>query len=398
MQDQAELRILRRISTAELERRWHAVRLAMAEKSLDFLLVQSNTDYLGGYVKWFTDMPAVHEYTATVIFPKDDEMTTVWHGASAPAEPSPPAWTLRGVKKRISVPIVPTAVHYTSTWHADKVVEELAPFGSCRIGIVGMGSLSAAFYKRVTHQLDAAVFEDATDLVDQIKAIKSDEEIALIRETCNIQDAAFEFILPRIQPGRKDFEIFGEVKAKCLEMGSTQQLVIGGSFPYGTRGGIIDGFLGNRVIQDGDQFKLIIETNGPSGFYAHIIRIVCIGRASPELEEQFGIAREAQKNVLSLMKPGTEAIEIWEGNNAFLKSRGYPPESRLFAHSQGYDLVERPSFNPGETMKIAADMVVGVHPGVVSPKAHATVCENYVIRESGPPECLHKTAQKIFVN
>lgn len=398
MQDQAAERILRRISTTELERRWHAVRSVMRERSIDFLLCQSSTDYLGGYVKWFTDMPAVHEYRATVIFPRDDEMTTIWHGARTPAEPSPPAWALRGVKKRISVPLVPTSLHYTSHWSAEKTVEELSPYGQCRIGLVGMGAMSAAFYKYVTDRLSAAVFEDATDLVDRIKAIKSEEEIVHIRETCSIQDEAFEYIVPRIQPGRRDFEIFGEVKAKCLEMGSTQQLAIGGSFPYGTRGGVVDSFLGNRVIKEGDQFKLILETNGPGGFYAHVTRFICIGRVSAELEEQFSLALEAQKNVLCMLKPGTDAIAIWEANNEFLRNKGYPEEGRIFAHSQGYDMVERPSCNSDETMKIAASMNFGVHPGVMSPKAHGTVCENYLVREEGLPECLHKTPQKIFVN
>ena len=48
------------ISTEELERRWEATRDVMKDKRINFLLIQNNTDYLGGYVKWFTDMPAVN--------------------------------------------------------------------------------------------------------------------------------------------------------------------------------------------------------------------------------------------------------------------------------------------------------------------------------------------------
>ena len=59
---QAELRIPVRISEAELERRWRPVRAMMEVEKLDFLIVQSCTDFLGGYVKWFTDMPALHNY------------------------------------------------------------------------------------------------------------------------------------------------------------------------------------------------------------------------------------------------------------------------------------------------------------------------------------------------
>ena len=397
MNKETEGRIVCRISTAELERRWKAVRIAMAEKKLDFLLMQNSTDYFGGYVKWFTDMSPVHQYPVTVLFPRDEGMTTVWHGTQAPAEPTPPAWVLRGVKKRISMPFLPP-LEYTSHFEAEKIVEELKPFGKCRIGLLNMGSMSAAFYKYLTEHLTAAHFENATDLVDEIKAIKSPEEIELIREVCRIQDAAFEYILPRIQPGRRDYEIYGEVKAKCAEMGSTQQLVIGGSFPYGTRGRLLDGFLGNRVIEEGDQFNLLIENNGPSGMYAHLFCIVCMGKASPALLEQLEVAKEAQKHIVSLLKPGVDSSELWDANNDFLQSRGFEKEGRIFAHGQGYDLVERPSFNPGETMKVKANMNIAVHPCVISKNAYAQVCSNFLVPESGAPESLHKTPQKIFIN
>ncbi len=52
------------ISTAELERRWKAVRSAMAEEKIDALLMQNNNDYMGGYVRYFTDMPAVQRLSA----------------------------------------------------------------------------------------------------------------------------------------------------------------------------------------------------------------------------------------------------------------------------------------------------------------------------------------------
>src|ERR1043166_6512420 len=63
------------ISTAELERRWAAVRAAMEREKIDVLLMQNNNDHMGGYVKYFTDMPATNGYPNTVVFPRDDEMT-----------------------------------------------------------------------------------------------------------------------------------------------------------------------------------------------------------------------------------------------------------------------------------------------------------------------------------
>ena len=72
MKTEADIRIRTRISTGELERRWGAVRQAMKERGLDFLIMQGYTDILGGYIKWFTDLPALNNYTTTVIFARDD--------------------------------------------------------------------------------------------------------------------------------------------------------------------------------------------------------------------------------------------------------------------------------------------------------------------------------------
>ena len=55
-------RLLNPISTRELERRWTAVRKTMAERKIDALVMQNNNDWLGGYVRWFTDTPLSNGY------------------------------------------------------------------------------------------------------------------------------------------------------------------------------------------------------------------------------------------------------------------------------------------------------------------------------------------------
>jgi hypothetical protein len=124
MATDAEIRLKDSMSTTELERRWKAVREAMKESSLDFLILQNHNDVLGGYSKWFTDLFAYHDFTSTVIFPREEEMTTIWHGPALPGQPSPPAWAVRGIKNRISVPAVPS-LNFTKYFMAEKVVEEL---------------------------------------------------------------------------------------------------------------------------------------------------------------------------------------------------------------------------------------------------------------------------------
>jgi hypothetical protein len=47
-------------------------------------------------------------------------------------------------------------------------------------------------------------------------------------------------------------------------------------------------------------------------------------------------------------------------------------------------------------MKIQAGMNIAAHSTVASANATAAVCENYLVKKTGEPECLHKTVQKII--
>ena len=107
VEDLRKERLREPISRNELERRWKAVRTAMEKEGLDCLVMQNSNLYLGGYVRYFTDIPAENGYPMSVIFPVDDEITIVSHGGK-PLPTTPPEWALYGVKERIALPYLPT--------------------------------------------------------------------------------------------------------------------------------------------------------------------------------------------------------------------------------------------------------------------------------------------------
>src|SRR3954463_11274006 len=76
------------ISKQELERRWAAVRKEMIARNIDALVMQNSSDWLGGYVKWVTDVPAHNDYPRNVIFHRDDLMTVVEMGSRTAATSS----------------------------------------------------------------------------------------------------------------------------------------------------------------------------------------------------------------------------------------------------------------------------------------------------------------------
>lgn len=394
MEDQDQI-LTESISTSELERRWREVRKRMKEEEIDFLVMQNDNEWLGGYVKWFTDIPARNSYPMTVIFPIDEEMTTITCGGKPPGDLGPPAWTMRGVKSRLTAPYFQSLM-YSNTYDAELAVETLKERRNAKIGLVGKGMMSATFYEHLREGLPEATFVEATDLVDQIKAIKSDEEIAFIKKTVALQDEAMEYAKKVVRPGRKDSEIIADIIHKVTDLGSEEQLVIGGSGPVGRPVPMQKRHFQNRIVKEGDQFTLMIEVNGPGGMYAEIGRVFFIGKAPSEIKDALEMAKETQKATVKLLSPGADPAEIWRAHNDFLTKKGFPPETRLYAHGQGYDLVERPAIRHDEPMKLGAGMNITVHPIIGSERVWVWVCDNYLVGESGVNECLHKTPKEIF--
>ena len=396
----AEERINVQISTKELERRWKAVRVCMKEQKIDVLVMQNNNQFLGGYVKWFTDIPAVNAYPTTVIFPRDDEMSIINVGpkmdaSSSVTDLSTKDWALRGIKNRFTAPFFPT-LHYSKTYDGELVVSVLRPMKGCTVGFVGLGVIPVPFHDFLQKNLPAARFTDASDLVDNIKAIKSEEEIALIRRTAALHDTAFGEALRAIRPGKRDFEIAALVQHIVQRLGSEQQLIMAGSAPLGSPCPMLKRHFMNREIREGDQFTLMIEAKGPGGLYTELGRTCVFGKASDELLEACDVAKEAQQATLDLIKPGADPKNLFYAHNEFLRSKGWPEEKRLYAHGQGYDLVERPAIRDDESMEVKTNMNLVVHPVAISKTVFAWVCDNYLVTENGVSECLHKTPKKIF--
>jgi len=151
------------ISTAELERRWAAVRKEMAAHNVDALVMQNASDWLGGYVKWFTDVPAHNDYPRNVIFHRDDLMTVVEMGAKDRREQLSGKDPLNpGVGDWIFSPSF-FSIAYTHEYDGALVAQELKRRGYKCIGWVGRGRLQYDLVRVVEAQVSGATFVDATD-------------------------------------------------------------------------------------------------------------------------------------------------------------------------------------------------------------------------------------------
>jgi Xaa-Pro aminopeptidase len=390
-------RLLNPISTRELERRWAAARKGMAERDIDALVMQNNNDWLGGYVRWFTDTPLSNGYPRSVIFPASDAMTVVdMGGREVRRKVDGGDEVNRGVAEMIFTPAF-TSVAYTDAYQAELVAAELKRRGYRTIGWVAAGAMPHAFVARIERELAGkATFVDATEFVDRLKAIKSEEEKELIRKAALMQDEVFARVLAKIRPGMTDNDVTALAQYEGRLLGSEQGLFLGSSAPLGQASRFLDRHQQARRLKPGEHFSLLIENNGPGGFYTEIARTIVLGKASNELIDGFESMKEAQAHTLRLLKPGASCADIARSHDEYMRARGLPAELRLYCHGQGYDLVERPLVRADETMAIEEHMNLAVHPGYETPSIFAVICDNYFIEAGGPGACLHQTPKQIF--
>lgn len=390
-------RLNRPISTAELERRWAAVRAAMEAEKIDVLLMQNNNDHMGGYVKYFTDMPAANGYPMTVVFPRDDGMSVVGQGPMGMVRDLPPEGDgiRRGVKTMMTTPSYASA-HYTKDYDPELAARALAPYTSGTIGLVGTYQMSFAMVDYLkSGNFSNTRFIDATDMVDRIKILKSPEELDRIRETAAMQDGAMEAAFAAVKPGMRDSDVAAVAQFYGQQHGSEQGIFLCASAPMGTPCMFGPRHVQDRVIQDGDQITLLVENNGAGGYFTELGRTCVLGQASQELKDEFAFTLEARKFTLDRLKPGTPCKEIWDAYNAFMDENGRPQERRLYCHGQGYDMVERPLVRHDEPLAIQANTNIVCHPTYMMERVMSWVCDNYIIGEDGPGERLHNFPEKI---
>lgn len=390
-------RRLNPISDAELERRWKVSRAMMKERGIDALLMQNNNDWLGGYVKWFTDYPAYNGYPRTVIFHADDPMTVIDMGPAGGTRSFGGQHKIqRGVGDLLTTPAF-TSIAYTDGYQGELALGELKRRGYKRIGMLGRGAMPYRFVTQIEQGLAGKTqIVDATEEIDAIKAIKSAEELILVRRCAEMQDEIFARVCKRVKPGMRDNDITALAQYEGRLLGSEQGLFLGSSAPLGQPASFVDRYMQGRILQKGEHFALLIENAGPGGMYTEIARTMVFGKATNELLDGFETVKEAQTFTLSKIKPGAQARDIAAAHDAFMAKHGVGPEKRLYAHGQGYDLVERPLIREDETMPIAEGMNLAVHPGYETNSQWAVICDNYIVGKDGPGECLHKTPKQVF--
>ena len=238
-------------------------------------------------------------------------------------------------------------------------------------------------YETLRARLAPRRFVDATTCIQRVRELKSEAEIAKIRETCAIAGRAFARVPEFACVGRPLADIFRDFQISALAEGADWVSYVAGGAGPGGYGDVISP-AGQRSLQRGD--ILMLDTGAvKDGYFCDFDRNFAIGTASETARRAHAALWQATEETLAALRPGLRACDVHTMLCDSLRKLGATASGGRLGHGLGVTLTEWPSFTPLDDTMLRAGMVLTLEPGCVLGDGRIMVHEeNLVLRERGP--------------
>ncbi len=357
-----------RFSKEEYDRRFREIRSRMAEKGIDGLIIYGDSGSNNGnhanvkYVSNYAD-----PISSYVVFPRDGEPSL--HMSNRLYLP---------YAKLMSIfPRTTEAVDYDPAGAIERRIRELNLERGV-IGLVGLrGILHASIpYGPLSHWQKVfaeASFVDATDILGEVRLIKSKEELQWFRKGAALTDRAFEALAKKAKVGMTDFQLAAIIAGSYMPYGGGPKLIFIGSTSMKNPHLIFPCQVpSHRKIRKGD--IILTELSADYEMYpgqGH--RPISVGMPPTAVYERlFEVAVEAYRRMVKSLKPGATQEDVRRAASV-IQEEGFTTFD-VSLHGWGL-LIEPPRVDidavmirrPLNEFIVQEGMLLVVQPNVVTP-------------------------------
>jgi Xaa-Pro dipeptidase len=220
--------------------------------------------------------------------------------------------------------------------------------------------------------------ELANNLIRDLRKIKDEKEIDLIRKACKLADIGIKAAAETIRPGVKEKEVAAEIEHAMRMAGSDgvafETIVASGyccAYPHGT-------FL-EKIIQEGD-FVVVDLGAIYKNYRSDITRTFTAGKASDKQTRIYRTVKSAQQKAYESIKPGISASEVDLAARRVIDEAGF---AEFFVHNLGHgvglDIHEAPILSPDSKDILEMGNVVTIEPGIYLPGFGGVRIEDTVV-------------------
>jgi len=331
--------------TEEVQRRYGKVREAMARDGLDAVIVSGN-EYTGfeGAVTYMSGFQIVHRY-AYVLLPLEGDAAIVFPREATYVGEHGTTWIEQQV-----------FVDRPGDWLAEQVRGK-------RVGVYGLDYVMCV--------RDYRALEGAAEIVpwdeqfDHARAVKSELELASVRDSVRINAEGFWIFLEQFEPGRSEREILAHCERYFVEQGCgrlTMDMVL-----TGPNGGALPEFkiAGDYRIERTDMVLPSLEIAGPGGHWVEVSRAICAAEPNAETTQMLEAYEEYYDAARVALRDGATAHEVHRAVSKGFIERGFKL-GHVTGHSIGMTMIEWPKIGEGDETELRDGMVFSMHPHAIS--------------------------------
>lgn len=268
------------------------------------------------------------------------------------------------------------------------------PAGHRRIAISDQTWVAVLLHLQAT--FGGATFLPASPLLGHLRAVKSPEEIGLLREAGHRADAVFEQVVQIRFAGRTESQIAAELNGLLRRQG-LDKADWGPIVASGPNSSSPHHLTGEREIHEGD--AVVLDFGGVvDGYQADITRTLHVGTPSDEFRHVYEVVRQAQETGVQAIRPGVAAQDIDRVTRGVIHAAGY---GDFFIHRTGHGIGledhEEPYIVEGNDALLEQSMTFSVEPGIYLPGKFGVRIEDIVALSSDGAVRLNHASRDLIV-
>ena len=356
---------------------------ALAATDLDALVVLSveGAQYLSGY--WFPYARNRMVRQNVVVWPRDGEPVLLV-GLDQMPGPRRYSW-IRDVRAYAERGRRPPGV----------IVEALAAIlrelglDRARLGIERLFT-PVAFFDRLATLLAQASWVDCDPFLDDLRAVKTDAEAALMQSCAHASEQGLAAGLAACRAGWTEKQLANAIRDEILERGVDDVTTILLGAGDGARGYLTPT---DDVLPDGAIVRIDLNAI-KGGYYADMGRMAVMGRPSPAQERAYADQLALNADVLGAIRPGVLASSVFAACQAAAVARGLELLDQPFiglGHATGINNSDFPKLNEHDDTPLREGMVLNIEPDTYGPERELMHVEEMLVVRADGPELLTAT-------
>ena len=199
---------------------------------------------------------------------------------------------------------------------------------------------------------------------DMARAVKSQEELAAVRDSIEVIEDGFWALLEGYAPGKTEAEIMAPAVERFFAGGAGLRMM--NIVLSGTHGEAEAHFKvpGHRVVNADDLLLYSLEITGAGGYWVELSRPLIRGKPSKRTAEMGEIYFDALEAARLKMREGELASNVHRACAEIFEKRGFGL-GHLSGHSIGLTMLEYPAIGAKSDVELRENMIFSLHPQVI---------------------------------